>query len=100
MATTAEMATKTARRAKGMAAARAKKLVKRLAVVAVLVPLAAWALEEAARRADRRNQSSPWGQRLHQGSEWVGGYGRGPLANRLRHPPESERQRSNAAPQP
>jgi hypothetical protein len=88
MATTAEMTTKTARRAKSMAAARAKRLVKRLAVVTVLIPLAAWALEEAARRADRRNQTSPWGQRLRQGSEWVGGFGRGPLANRLRRPPD------------
>jgi hypothetical protein len=74
-------------RAKGMMARRARRLVKRLAIITVLIPLAAWALEEAARRSDSRNQASPWGQRLRQGSEWVGGFGRGPLANRLRRPP-------------
>jgi hypothetical protein len=87
MARTADKTAKTARKARSMAVARVKRLVKRLAVVTVLIPLAAWALEEAARRADQRNQASPWGQRLRQGSEWVGGFGRGPLHNRLRRPP-------------
>jgi hypothetical protein len=73
-------------RAKGMMARRARRLIKRLAIITVLIPLAAWALEEAARRSDARNQASPWGQRLRQGSEWVGRFGRGPLANRLRRP--------------
>jgi hypothetical protein len=82
----AKTAGKAAGRARSMAVRRAKRLVKRLAIVTVLIPLVAWVLDEAARRSDARNQASPWGQRLHQGSEWVSGFGRGPLANRLRRP--------------
>jgi hypothetical protein len=63
----------------------ARRVVRRLAVITILVPLAAWALEEAARRAEARGDTSPWTRRLRQGADWVGGFGRGPLARRMRH---------------
>jgi hypothetical protein len=69
---------------KGRMARRAKRTLKRLAIITVLIPLAAWALEEAARRAEGRQGASPMSQRLRQGAEWVGGFGRGPLAKRMR----------------
>ncbi|HZD38273.1 MAG TPA: hypothetical protein VE664_06505 [Actinomycetes bacterium] len=66
-------------------ARRAGRVVRRLAIITILVPLAAWALEEAARRAEARGDTSPWSRRLRQGADWVGGFGRGPLAKRMRH---------------
>ncbi len=69
---------------RGRVARRARRTYKRLAVITILIPLAAWALDEAARRAEARGDDSPWGRRLRQGAEWVGGFGRGPLANRMR----------------
>ncbi|HVD14264.1 MAG TPA: hypothetical protein VNK73_07425 [Actinomycetota bacterium] len=49
----------------------------------VAAPVAAWALEEAARRAEARDTASPTGRRLRQGADIVRRFGRGPLANRL-----------------
>ena len=69
---------------KGRMAGRARRVLKRLAIITILVPLAAWALEEAARRAEAREGASPWGQRLRQGADWLGRFGRGPLASRMR----------------
>jgi hypothetical protein len=68
---------------KGRIRRRAMRTLRRLAIITVLIPLAAWALDEAARRAERQG-SSPMSQRLRQGSDWLGGMGRGPLAKRMR----------------
>ncbi len=68
----------------GRARRRARQGLKRLAVITIAVPLAAWALEEAARRAQARNTASPWSRRLRRAADWVGGFGRGPLARRIR----------------
>lgn len=73
---------KGARRAR--MAGRARRGLKRLAIITILIPLAAWALEEVARRAEAREGDSPWGRRLRQGADWLGGFGRGPLAGRMR----------------
>jgi hypothetical protein len=51
----------------------------------VVVPAAAWALEEAARRVDARDAGSATGRRLRQGADILRGFGAGPLVNRLRH---------------
>jgi hypothetical protein len=69
---------------RGLLASRMRRGLKRLAIITILIPLAAWALEEAARRAEARQDASPWGRRLRQGADWLGGFGRGPLANRMR----------------
>jgi hypothetical protein len=69
---------------RGRAAGRARRALKRLAIITVLIPLAAWALDEAARRAEARHGAAPWGRRLRQGADWLGGFGRGPLASRMR----------------
>ena len=71
-------------RGRGRVARRASRGLRRVAIITVLVPLAAWALEEAARRAEARGDTSPWGRRLRQGADWLGGFGRGPLASRMR----------------
>jgi hypothetical protein len=68
----------------GRMARRARRGLKRLAIITILIPLAAWALDEAARRAEARGDSSPWGRRLRQGADWLGRFGRGPLASRMR----------------
>jgi hypothetical protein len=57
---------------------------RQLAFVTVALPLAGWALEQAARRAETRDQASPAGRRLRQGADYVQRWGRGPLADRLR----------------
>jgi hypothetical protein len=63
-------------------ARRTRRGLRRLAIITVAIPLAAWALEELARRTEARRPASPWSRRLRQGSEWVGTFGRGPLARR------------------
>jgi hypothetical protein len=62
---------------------RTKRRVRQLALVTVAVPVAAWALEQAARRAEARDTSSPTSRRLRQGADLVRGFGRGPLVDRL-----------------
>lgn len=69
---------------RGRMARRARRGLKRLAIITILIPLAAWALDKVAKRAEARGDESPWGPRLRQGADWVGGYGRGPLAKRMR----------------
>jgi hypothetical protein len=64
---------------------RTKRRVRRLAMIMVALPVAAWALEEAARRVDAREAGSATGRRLRQGADILRGFGRGPLVNRLRH---------------
>ena len=53
-----------------------------MAFVTVAVPVAAWALEQAARRAEARDTTSPTSKRLRQGASFVQRFGRGPLADR------------------
>jgi hypothetical protein len=53
-----------------------------LVFVTVAVPVAAWALEQAARRAEARGTTSPTSRRLRQGADLVQRFSRGPLANR------------------
>jgi hypothetical protein len=60
-----------------------KRRAGQLALVTVAVPVAAWALEQAARRAEARDQVSPASRRLRQGADFVQRFGRGPLADRL-----------------
>jgi hypothetical protein len=61
----------------------AKRRARQLALVTVAAPVAAWALEQAARRAEARDQTSPASRRLRQGADFVQRFGRGPLADRL-----------------
>ena len=58
-----------------------RRAVRRLALVAIAVPLAAWALEQAARRLEARGTAAQW---LRGGADLLGRQGRGPLARRLR----------------
>ena len=62
---------------------RMRRRTRQLAFVTVAVPVAAWALEQAARRAEARDQTSPTSRRLRQGAGLVQRFGRGPLADRL-----------------
>jgi hypothetical protein len=62
---------------------RMKGRARRVALVTVAVPVAAWALEQAARRAEARDRTSPTSRRLRQGADFVQRLGRGPLAARL-----------------
>ena len=57
--------------------------MRQLALITVAAPVAAWALEQAARRAEARDQTSPASQRLRQGADLEQRFGRGPLADRL-----------------
>jgi hypothetical protein len=62
---------------------RRGRRVRQLALVLVAAPAAAWALEQAARRAQERDKTAPTSRRLRQGADLVQRFGRGPLANRL-----------------
>jgi hypothetical protein len=68
---------------------RTKRRVRQLALITVAAPVAAWALEQAARRAEARDRPSPTGRRLRQGAAFVQRFGRGPLADRLGRRPAS-----------
>ncbi len=48
---------------------RTKRRARRLALVTVAVPVAAWALEQVARRAEARDRTSPASRRLRQGAD-------------------------------
>jgi hypothetical protein len=65
---------------------RTRRRARWLALVLVVAPLAAWALEQAARRTETAGGDSPTSRRLRQGAEIVRRFGRGPLANRLGRP--------------
>jgi hypothetical protein len=65
---------------------RMMRRTRQLAFVTVALPVAAWALEQAARRAETRDQTSPASRRLRQGADYVQRWGCGPLADRLRQP--------------
>ena len=64
-----------------------KRRAGQLALVTVAAPVAAWALEQAARRAEAGDQTSSTRRRLRQGADFVQRFGRGPLADRLRQRP-------------
>ena len=66
--------------------ARMKRRTRQLVFVTVALPVAAWALEQAAHRAQTRDPASPASRRLRQGADSVQRWGRGPLADRLRRP--------------
>ena len=65
---------------------RMMRRTRQLAFVTVALPLAAWALEQAARRAETRDHASPASRRLRQGADYLQRWGRGPLVDRLRRP--------------
>jgi hypothetical protein len=80
---------------------RMKRRVLRVALVTVAVPVAAWALEQVARRAEARDKTSPTSRRLRQGADFVQRFGRGPLAARLggdrsQRPPAGDREPQRA----
>jgi hypothetical protein len=50
---------------------KTKRRARQLAFVSVAVPVAAWALEQAARRAEARDMTSPTSRRLRQGANFV-----------------------------
>jgi hypothetical protein len=64
-----------------------RRRARQLALVTVAAPVAAWALEQAARRAEARDRTSQTSRRLRQGADFVQRFGRGPLADRLRQRP-------------
>jgi hypothetical protein len=64
-----------------------KRRAGQLALVTVAAPVVGWALEQAARRAEAGDQTSPTSRRLRQGADFVQRVGRGPLADRLRQWP-------------
>jgi hypothetical protein len=66
-----------------------KRRTRQLVFVTVALPVAAWALEQAARRAEARDQASPASRRLRQGADFMQRWGRGPLADRLRRPTDN-----------
>jgi hypothetical protein len=66
---------------------RIRRRAGQLALVTVAAPIAAWALEQAARRAEARDKTSPSSRRLRQGADFVQRFGRGPLADRLHRRP-------------
>jgi hypothetical protein len=60
-----------------------RRRARQLAFVTVAMPVAAWALEQTARRVEARDTTSPASRRLRQGADLVQRFGRGPLADRL-----------------
>jgi hypothetical protein len=78
----------------------AKRRARQLALVTVAAPVAAWVLEQAARRAETRDSTSPTSRRLRQGADFARRFGRGPLANRLGRRPVTTVTWRNRQPQP
>jgi hypothetical protein len=54
---------------------------RRLGLITVALPAAAWALEQAAQRAETRDPNSSTSRRLRLGANFVQRYGHGPLGN-------------------
>jgi hypothetical protein len=77
-----------------------KRRARQLVLVTLAAPIAAWALEQAAHRAEARDQTSPAGRRLRQGADFVQRFGRGPLADRLRQQPVTTVAWRQQPPQP
>lgn len=57
--------------------------IRRLALVVVALPVAAWALERVARRVEAGDGSTATSQRLRQAAGFLRRFSRGPLAKRL-----------------
>ena len=74
-----------------------KRRAGQLALVTVAAPIAGWALEQAARRAEADDKTSSTSRRLRQGAER---FGRGPLADRLRQRPATTVTWRQPKPQP
>ena len=66
---------------------RTRRRARQLVFVTVAVPVAGWALEQAARRVEARDSTSPTSKRLRQGADLVQRFSRGPLADRLQRRP-------------
>jgi hypothetical protein len=77
-----------------------KRRATQLALVTVAAPIAAWALEQAARRADAGDKNSLTSRRLRQGAEFVQRVGRGPVADRLKQRPVTTVTWREQPPQP
>jgi hypothetical protein len=77
-----------------------KRRAGQLALVTVAAPIAGWALEQAARRAEAGDQTSPTSRRLRQGADFMQRFGRGPLADRLRQQPVTTVTWREQPPQP
>jgi hypothetical protein len=77
-----------------------KRRARQLALVTLAAPVATWALEQAARRAEAGDKTSPTSRRLRQGTDFVQRFGRGPLADRLRQRPVTTVTRTEPPPQP
>lgn len=60
-----------------------RRRVGRLALITIAAPVAAWALEQGARRAEARDATSRASRWLRQGVEVAQRFGRGPLADHL-----------------
>jgi hypothetical protein len=48
-----------------------KRRARQLVLVTLAAPVAAWALEQAAHRAEAHDQASPAGRRLRQGADFM-----------------------------
>jgi hypothetical protein len=79
---------------------RRGRRVRQLALVMVAAPAAAWALEQAARRAESRDSTSPASRRLRQGADLLQRFGRGPLADRLGPRPATSATSTAPPPRP
>jgi hypothetical protein len=66
---------------------RTRRRARQVMFVTMAAPVAAWALEQAARRAEARVTTSPASRRLRQGADLVQRFSRGPLADRLQRRP-------------
>jgi hypothetical protein len=77
-----------------------KRRARQLALVTVAAPVAAWALEQAARRAEAGDKTSSTSRPLRQGADFMQRFGRGPLADRLRQRPITTVIWSEQPPQP
>jgi hypothetical protein len=77
-----------------------KRRARQLALVTVAAPVAAWALEQAAHRAEARDQASPASRRLRKGADFMQRFCRGPLADRLRQQPVTTVTWREQPPQP
>jgi hypothetical protein len=77
---------------------RTRRRARQVVFVTVAVPVAGWALEQAARRAEARGTTSPTSRRLRQGADLVQHFSRGPLADRLQRRPATATSPADTGP--
>jgi hypothetical protein len=77
-----------------------KQRVGQLALVTLAAPVAAWALEQAAHRAEAHDQASRASRRLRQAANFMQRFGRGRLADRLKQRPDTTITWRQQPPQP